>query len=131
MNFRIIFPGDNPKSTAAIADETMQGLDRDQCLEAAAEFESLAAIIRERITGSSKGETGATIPKGFVMVNMSAQEQKELRQLSRACGVPFRNCLRHALLDLKIRLKEWAELKKRTGLDAHQQSKLLTSNTSN
>jgi hypothetical protein len=40
----------NP-NVVAVARETMEGLDRDECLDAAAQFEAIAKLIRQSVLG--------------------------------------------------------------------------------
>ena len=50
------------------------------------------------------------------MVNLSIDEQKELRELARRAGMELRNALRNALFDLRITLREEAVFRQKTGL---------------
>ena len=56
------------------------------------------------------------IPRGFVMVNLSTDEQKELRELARLAGYDLRGALRSALSDLRQTLKQDAIIHQKTGL---------------
>ena len=49
------------------------------------------------------------------MVNLSTDEQKELRELARLAGTELRNALRSALFDLRRTLREEAVFRQKTG----------------
>ena len=57
------------------------------------------------------------IPKGFVLVNLSTWEQKELRGLARECGIELRCALKYALFQMSQDLKEQVRIKRLTGLE--------------
>jgi hypothetical protein len=59
------------------------------------------------------------IPKGFVLVNLSTREQKELRDLARECRFDLRGALRNALFWLREDLKERAKFIRTTGEHPH------------
>jgi hypothetical protein len=65
-------------------------------------------------------QTGAAtpkIPKGFVLVNLSENEQEEMRRLARECGAELRGVLRCALINVRFQLKQMVEQKKKAGLN--------------
>ena len=62
-------------------------------------------------------EAAPKIPKGFVMINLDAHSQQELRNLAKECGYELRNVLRWALFDIRQRLEEELKLRRRTGMN--------------
>lgn len=62
------------------------------------------------------------IPRGFVLVNLCARKQKELRDLARETGQELRGVLQSALNDARERLQIAAKVKRLTGWGAYQQA---------
>lgn len=65
------------------------------------------------------------IPRGYVMINLSESEKKEIRQLAQTSGLDLRGVLRNALIKMKYELKELAKVKLITGLPFHEQWRLF------
>ncbi len=61
------------------------------------------------------------IPLGFVMVNLSTREQKEMKESARELGVELRTVLRNAIISAKCELRERVELRRKTGMDWREQ----------
>ena len=70
-------------------------------------------------------DAGLKNPRGFIMLNLSEREKKELRKLARASGQELRGALRNALTDLREQLKEWARVRRLTGLGSREQFRLF------
>lgn len=60
-------------------------------------------------------------PKGFVLVNLAAWQQKELRALAHESGMSLREALRFALIDMHSMLETSSRVKQLTGLRASEQ----------
>lgn len=61
------------------------------------------------------------IPKGFVLINLSESEKRELQKLVRESGMELRGALRNALFYLRERAKNAARIKRLTGMNYQQQ----------
>ncbi len=70
-------------------------------------------------------QPATTIAKGFVMVNLSSQEQKDLRALAHKSGMSLRDALRYALFDVRTHLKTSARVKRLTGMGASEQCRFF------
>jgi hypothetical protein len=78
--------------------------------------QSLGKLVLKAANTMATNSDSPEISKGFVMVNLSTREQKELRMLARAAGLELRHALRNALRDVQIWLRDAAKLKHQTGL---------------
>lgn len=65
------------------------------------------------------------IPKGYVMVNLTAWQQKEIQAMAREMRLELRGVLRGALVDMHSRLKEFVRIKRMTGLGIADQNQLF------
>jgi len=61
------------------------------------------------------------IPKGFIMVNLSEQKKRELRDLALETGWELRGVLRIAVMNMYRELKEAARVQRITGWTYPQQ----------
>ncbi len=71
--------------------------------------------IADKITQLETGKLAPKIPRGFFMINLSEWEKKELRKLSRECGIELRNSLKRTLHNTQADLRCWARVKRLTG----------------
>lgn len=101
----------------------------EERLELARAMEAYSLSIRQTLAPDSIRQPA--IHKNFVLINMASSDQKELRRLSRECGMPLRQGLRTCLLDLKRRLETFASVKRKTGLNADQQWRLTLGDARN
>ena len=65
------------------------------------------------------------IPKGFVLINLSATEEKQLRDLCRECEGQLRTVLKYAVRQVKGKLEEWVRIKRLTGFSLSEQTKFF------
>lgn len=88
------------------------------CIQSKAECtgQSLGEFLKKTAeTMVAKEQKASKIPSGFVMVNLSSSDQKELRAMAREVGMPLNKVLRNTLRNMRFFLKEQAKLKRLTG----------------
>jgi len=79
-----------------------------------------------QLKASTPGENRAPkIPRGYVLVNLSSWEQKDMRNLARECGYDLRSVLRWALNDIRSLLKAKVDIKQKTGMDYCAQARFF------
>lgn len=71
------------------------------------------------------------LPKNFIMVNMPASEQKEMRVLARQLGHELRNVIRIAVVGAKHELEQKVKLAHQLGLRPIALQKIIRGNVSN
>jgi|HubBroStandDraft_3_1064219.scaffolds.fasta_scaffold246221_2 hypothetical protein len=83
-------------------------------------IEFFEQAVREKIELLETSKPAPKIPRGFVLINLSEWEKKELRDLARESGMELRTALKHALIDVRVELKDWARVKRLTGLKPYE-----------
>jgi len=85
---------------------------------------SLADLLRSALNQilAAPSPAAPTIPKGFVLVNLSESEKQLLRAMAWETGQELRGVLRQALHDARSRLVDLIKVQRVTGLSPMKQA---------
>ena len=118
--------GSSPATNALSSFVKSPDLNKEIAKLTPAEIAALAEALRRRadnldISNGTVPEspTGGKIPKGFVLVNLAAWQQKQLRALANRSGITLRGALGWALSLVRQHLESSARIKDITGMNAH------------